>query len=57
MKEDLLKISQYLKYYKVFLQGAEAATQRCSIKNIFKNCTKLTGKFIAGISLLTKLPE
>ena len=57
MKEDLLKISQYLKYYKVFIQGAEAATQRCSIKNIFKNCTKLTGKFIARISLLTKLPE
>ena len=44
MNEDLLKISQYLKYYKVFRQGEEAAIQRYSIKRIFKNCTKFTGK-------------
>ena len=60
-----VKISQYLKYYKVFvIQGAEAATQRCSIKNIFKNCTKFTGKSIcrnlsfskiAGMSTATEL--
>ena len=52
-----VKISHYLKYYKVFIQGAEAATQRCSIKNIFKNCTKFTGKSICPNLSFNKVAE
>ena len=55
MNEDLLKVSQHLQYYKVFMQDAEAAIQRCSIKRILKIAQNSQENLFAGISLLTKL--
>ena len=55
MNEDLLKVSQHLQYYKVFMQNAEAAIQRCSIKRILKIAQNSQENLFAGISLLTKL--
>ena len=55
MNEDLLKVSQHLQYYKVFIQDAEAAIQRCSIKRILKIAQNSQENLFAGISLLTKL--
>ena len=56
MNEHLFKLANIWSIPKP-LKGAEAANQRCSIKSIFKNCTKFTGISICQISLLTKLPE
>ena len=63
MNEDLLKLANVWSITKS-LQGAEATTQRCSIKNVFRNCTKFTEKSIwrnlsfnkiAGMSTATLL--
>ena len=50
MKKDLLKLAKIWNITKS-LQGAEAATRRFSIKSVFKNCAKFTGKSICrGLS-------
>ena len=63
MNEDLLKLANIWSIIKS-LQGAETATRRCSIKSVFKNCAKFTGKSIcrslsfnkvAGMSAATLL--
>ena len=45
MNEDLLKLANIWSIIKS-LQGVETATRRCSIKSVFQNCTKFTGKSI-----------
>ena len=63
MNEDLLKLANVWSITKS-LQGAEATTQRCSTKNVVRNCTKFTEKSIrrnlsfnkiAGMSTATLL--
>ena len=55
--EDLLKLANIWSITKPLLGvlGAEAPTQRCSLKSVFKSCAKFTGESICWSLLFNKV--
>ena len=53
-KKDLLKLAN-IWYTAKPLLGAEVVTRRCSLKSVFKSCTKFTGKSICKSLFFNKV--